>query len=218
MFYLRLNKVKIYDNGKFAFMKKRDKTTVQLVSLINNGAGDLPTLTDLIEDNSEEGKKKALDAAVKNSVYSRVLSKIENIKDNHEFTFGDAGYVVYSSSSVPDLLNWQFLAIGDRKTMRTKAQIYKDILESDGYPGFQDDVLSLVTTVASPVTSAAIEIGEFVARTILGLYAESQDKQLGLYYTSLVRQQDYPYVNRKGLDESDLSGNMKIDYEIFGFE
>jgi hypothetical protein len=51
-----------------------------------------------------------------------------------------------------------------------------------------------------------------VAETMLG----NRDDQVGVVYQSFNRFEHYPHGERKRDDVPDLSGNMRLDYSIFG--
>ncbi|HEX8357763.1 MAG TPA: hypothetical protein VF610_10135, partial [Segetibacter sp.] len=120
MFYFRINKIKIFDNRegkKFAIFGK-DSAQVKLVSFVNTEEVEIPDLTEFIQTNDEAAKKDILKAAVENVISSRILTEIENVKDNHSMTFGDTGYVLFQTEKIPKCFNWNLIAYESDKRHR----------------------------------------------------------------------------------------------------
>ena len=92
---------------------------------------------------------------------------------------------------------------------RTNTHIYAQIIAETG-----DKVLA---SASSPITSAVSTLTTLVAESILKLCANSNDHQLGLLLTSFDRQEHYPFGKRDAQNVPDATGNMKVDYTIFGF-
>lgn len=104
MFFFRINKLKIFDNKekrKFLGILGKDLAQVKLVSFVSTSIdNDLPDLTAFIATNDEAEKKEILKQSIQNIISKRILTQIENVKDNSELTFGDTGFVLFQSEKM----------------------------------------------------------------------------------------------------------------------
>ena len=102
MFYFRLNRVKILDNGsgKFIGLFGSDKAKIQFVSLVSD-AVSLPDLGDIINETDAEKRKALLKDVVTGVASSVIFTPISRIKDNFEVTFGDTGKIIHESGNNP---------------------------------------------------------------------------------------------------------------------
>lgn len=217
-FFFRINKLTILDNRHNAWIQRRDRTNVQIVSLVQRGGADLPSMEAWWTATDPEKRKEHLAAAVAEVLARRVLTPIAHVRDNQVITFGDAGYVLYQEKGIPDDFHWQLIVIGDRKSLRGKAAMAREIVMGDAFGGFADELLLLVTGAANPVAAAGLTLGKFVAGQILERYAQRPDDQLGLVYASFNRREHYPHGVRDKQDVYDLTGNLRYDYSMFGYE
>jgi hypothetical protein len=219
MFYFRLNKLKILDNRTDAFLFfKKDLATVKIMSFVTTDNADLPDLEIWINENDPAKKQVALANAVAAVLASRILIPIEQVKDNQTMTFGDAGYVVFESPKIPDNFNWCFLAMKDERSTRQAGQILNSVLADPEFGSFSSQLGILVAGAVNPIFSAAVEVAKFTTGIVGKILANDGDQQVGLLYTSLNRQQHYPHGIRNSDDVSDLIGNMRVDYAIFGVD
>ncbi|HRG87458.1 MAG TPA: hypothetical protein PLW44_00450 [Chitinophagales bacterium] len=223
MFYFRINRIKIYDNGVNRLIKKLDKAQVILVSFITTGDVGLPSLKEYLRETDVAKKDALLENAIKQVISSRVLTPVHNVKDMSELTFGPSGYSLYTSNEIPDNFNWQLVVIGSKQNIRDTATMINDIISDDSFDTFKTGLKALLeaASVTNPVTAvvaAAIEIGQYIAGVTLKIYAKKKDDQLGLVYQSWNRTEHYPHGIRNKEGSVDLTNNMEYDYSMFGVE
>ena len=123
MFYFRLDRMFIHDNGVNRLFKKLDKANVQIYSFITTGNNSLPALNGFTKTKPKEEQIEMIKEAVAQVMTSRIFTPIENIKDEHELTFGDTGIVLYQAEEIPADFNWQLVVIGSKEKVRTQAQM-----------------------------------------------------------------------------------------------
>jgi hypothetical protein len=220
MFYFRINRLKIFDNkeGKRFPIFGKDLAQVKLISFVNTEGVQMPDLTDFIQTNDAEAKKAALKAAVETVVSSRILTEIENVKDGHIMTFGDAGYVLYQAEKIPKCFDWNFIAYESDKNVRDTGALLEDIVNDASFNAFSKNLSTLLKTAQNPAFSAYNEIAKYALGVIGKIAKKNKDDMVGILYMSLNRVEHYPHGERKKDDVPDLTNNMLIDYTIFGFE
>ena len=132
MFYFRLNRVKIWDNGdgKFLGLIGKDKSKVQFISLISDTVS-LPDLGDLLDETNADKRKALLKEAAEAAVSSVVFTPIDNVKDGREITFGPTGKVIYENDKIPDDFNWEFLCVKLNKSDRDLGQELKTVVSDE---------------------------------------------------------------------------------------
>ncbi len=211
MFYLRLNKLRIYSNGVLLGM-----SDVQLMSFVTLGESDFPMLNDYFRTSDLNQKRELVKQAVSRVVSSRVMPEIQRVKDNQLIFFGDTGYNVFVADVIPENLNWLVLAIKSKQELIDNTTLLSQILTESNLNKLVDTI-GMLACVASPVTAAVSTLSTMVAESVLKLCANSHDRQLGMLLTSFTRQEHYPYGKRDAQDVPDATGNMKVDYTIFGF-
>lgn len=227
MFFFRINKIKITDNmtGKGFLGLGEDRATVQIWSLITTDNKSLPDCGPLISTSANaEEKEKVVKEILDNVVASRRLTPIDNVRDNYTATFGDTGFVLYQDDGIPENFNWQMLAIKLNDQTRDIGKTMQDVVNHKDFKTFSTDSLpkflgTLGTTNPTIIAvTAAMEVGKFVVDVVGGILKNKKDKQLGLLYMSLNRQEHYLHGKRDSQDVRDLTGNMSVDYSIFAFD
>lgn len=218
MFYFRIDRIFIKNNGVNRLITKLDKANVHIYSFITTGNKTLPALKNFTNADSEEKRKEIIEKAVAEVIASRVLTPIENIKDNHELIFGDTGMVLYADKEIPVDFNWQMVVIGSKEKMRSSAKMLKDVLHHDSFNDFTSSLLLLLSASTNPIALASIEIGKYLTSFILNVYAKKDDDQLGIVYQSWNKQEHYPHGKRFKDDVMDLTKNMSYDYSMFGYD
>ena len=221
MFYFRINKLKIIDNMEKGFLFfKRDRAEVKLFSFITTENTDLPELAELNSAESIEEKRKIIKATIERCISSRTFIEIDHVRDNQTLTFGDTGYVLYKSEAIPDDFNWVFLVIESDKETRDIGQILGDIVNSEDFSTFSDELLSKLSDTASnnPAYTAGLATAKFVTGILIEVLKNDKDDLIGVLYTSLNRREHYPHCDRKKDDVPDITHNILIDYTIFGYE
>lgn len=224
MFYFRLNKVVIFDNGaikSFLGLFGQDFSDVKFLSFITPSDIELPALDDFIRATDPAARAALLARAVKSVIASRELTEVSRITDHAKITFGDTGYVLYESEAIPESFNWTFLAIKSNRGFREKGEHIREILKDPKFGEFSDGLFSTLkggAAAANPAFAAAAALAKFAAQVAAQNMARKGDQQLGLIYMSLNRAEHYPHGERKADDVTDLTNNMRFDYSIFAFE
>lgn len=218
MFYFRLDRIFIHDNGVNRLFKKLDKANVHIYSFVTAGNNELPALKGFTKTNPKEVQIAMVKEAVAQVMSSRIFTPIENVKDEHELTFGDTGIVLYQSPEIPEDFNWQLVVVGSKEKIRTEAQMLKDVFKDDTFDGFLINILSVLSVSINPAITAGIEIGKYLTSFILNQYAKKQDDQLGIVYQSWNKREHYKHGKRFKDGVPDLTKNMVYDYSMFGFE
>lgn len=219
MFYFRINKLKLFDNrtqGLFSF--RRDLATIKIVSFVTTENTDLPDLELWVRENDPAKKQTLLANAVAAVLASRILIPIEHIKDNQTITFGDTGYVIFESAKIPDNFNWCFLAVKSEHADRELGQLLSSVTSDPQFATFSSNLGLLIAGATNPTFTAAVEVAKFTTGVIAKILTGKGDKQVGVLYMSLDRQEHYPHGIRNSNGVPDLTGNMLVDYAVFGSE
>ncbi len=224
MFYLKLNKITINDNGAIRSglgIFGHDFATVQLVSLVTTNNVPLPSLDTLLRAKTPEERSEALRPAVANVVSSRVLTSIERVTDHAELRFGDTGLVVYEAETIPDSFNWILMAIKSEQALRDGAESVHRILQHQDFDRTAGHVTHLLeggATLANPALAAGMQLGKFIAQVSAANLMQKGDRQLGVVSTSLNRVEHYFSGLRDIQGAPDSTGNLWYDYSIFSYE
>ena len=211
MFYLRLNKIRIFNNYRLL-----GSSDLQLMSFVTMGEADFPMLNEFYRTSDAAVKKELVAQAVNKVLSSRIMPQIQRIKDNQVIYFGDTGYNVFVNDTIPQDLNWMLLAIKSNQQLVDNATLAGEILTEQNLNSLVATI-AMLSGVASPVAAAVSTLTLLVAQSVLQVCTNAKDHQLGLLLTSFVRQEHYPNGKRDAQDVPDATGNMKVDYTIFGF-
>lgn len=211
MFYLRLNKIRIFNNYRLL-----GSSDLQLMSFVTMGEADFPMLNEFYRTSDAAVKKELVAQAVNKVLSSRIMPQIQRIKDNQVIYFGDTGYNVFVNDTIPQDLNWMLLAIKSNQQLVDNATLAGEILTEQNLNSLVATI-AMLSGVASPVAAAVSTLTLLVAQSVLKVCTNAKDHQLGLLLTSFVRQEHYPNGKRDVQDVPDATGNMKVDYTIFGF-
>ena len=211
MFYLRLNKIRIFNNYRLL-----GSSDLQLMSFVTMGEADFPMLNEFYRTSNAAVKKELIAQAVNKVLSSRIMPQIQRIKDNQVIYFGDTGYNVFVNDTIPQDLNWMLLAIKSNQQLVDNATLAGEILTEQNLNSLVATI-AMLSGVASPVAAAVSTLTLLVAQSVLKVCTNAKDHQLGLLLTSFVRQEHYPNGKRDAQDVPDATGNMKVDYTIFGF-
>ena len=219
MFYFRINKVRIIDNRERGFLFfKRDLAEIKLVSFITTGDTSFPDLDPFLAETDPEKKKQLAAAMVAQVVSNRILATIDNVKDDQIISFGDTGYVVFQANTIPQDFNWCFVALEDDGDVRDVGSSIDEVLQNPGFDAFALNLAVLVGAATNPAFTAGVVVAKFVAEVVADNLKKKKDDLAGLLYMSLNRREHYPHSERKRDDVADLTGNMLVDYSLFGFE
>lgn len=212
MFYVRLNKLRIRKSGDLI-----GKGEIQFMSFINHSEDSFPNLNEFINTNDATLKKEIVANAIKMVVTSRILMQIDKVKNNSEITFGDTGYIVYESNEIPKDFSWQLIGIENDAKYRDNAELLNSILTDTNITTITDG-LSLLANAGNPLNGALVELSKLVIKTIITMVKKNRDDQVGYFLSSFIELLDYPNGIRDRINVSDLTGNMHVDYSIFGFK
>ncbi len=217
MFYFRLNRILIHSNHRKTLFKKRNRTDVEIYCFVTTGTHPLPALKGLTAESDDVKKEAMLKKAVQQAIETRIFTPVENVKDDHVLTFGDTGFVLYEDEKIPDDFHFQLVLIGSRRKQRNTAKLLQEVEKDAEFPGFLKSTAQLVGAT-NPAVAVGAAIGKFLTGYILRVASEQDDDQLGLVYQSWNRMEHYPHGERKRDDNLDLTGNIRYDYSLFGFE
>ncbi|WP_026995801.1 hypothetical protein [Flectobacillus major] len=221
MFYFRINKLKIYDNRekrKFLGIIGKDLAQVKLISFVSTEFADFPDFSDFIQTNDATEKQEIIKRGVESVIGSRILTEIENVKDGHQMTFGDTGFVLYQSKAIPESFDWQFIAYESDKNIRDTATMVNDILTGTDLNKFAGNLSTIIKNVPNPTFTASIAITNLAINTIAQVAKKNKDDMIGILMMSLNRREHYLHGERKRDDVPDLTNNMMVDYSIFAFD
>lgn len=220
MFYFRINKLYISDNKENPkyLLFGPDLAQVKMISFVATENDILPDMSAFIETNDTKQKKQILKDAVAAVVGARIFTEIKNVKDNHEMTFGNTGYVLYKSTKIPTDFDWQFIVYESDKNIRDNAQTVLDIVNDNGFDDFTTNLATMLAGAVNPGLAASIAIAKYAIQVTAKVAKDNKDDLLGILYTSLNRKEHYPHGERKKERVRDLTNNMYIDYSIFGFD
>ncbi len=220
MFYFRINRLFISDNKENPkyLLFGPDLAQIKLISFVATENEILPDMSAFIETNDPAQKKQILKKAVETVVGSRIYTEIQNVKDHHEMTFGNTGYVLYKSEKIPQDFDWQLIVYESDTDIRDHARLVLDIINDDGFDRFSTRLATLIAGKTNPGLTAAIAIAKYAVQIIAKAVKENKDDLIGILYTSLNRKEHYPHGERKKEKVNDLTNNMQIDYSLFGFD
>ena len=227
MFYARINKIKVFNNRE-GFLGLFDSAEMRIYSYAAGAGSDAEmqlqpqplTLSDLL--NLPDGaarKQRLLDAVVAETArFGQTGSlEIDRIKDNQSLLFGESGLVIYQSGTVPDLLGLQLWVIESDEAVRHFTFEADKVVDSDAFRGLLIAVEAALT-VTSPVLSGIIGVSAVAVNLLRQKLRASKDDLVGYWQLSLNRQEHYPHGARDRQDTPDTTGNILVDYTLFGFE
>jgi hypothetical protein len=220
MFFFRLNKVKIRDNGdgKFLGILGSDKSKIQFISLVVSESISLPDLGDIINENDGAKRKELLKEAVLGVASAITFTPIHGVKDNTDVTFGDTGVVIHKSDVMPKFFGWEFLVVKLNKDNRDLGEELNGVVNDEKFDGFAANFPKLIGKTAAAPYTAGVEIGKFIFNAFTKHLSKQKDKQLGILEMSFIKQLDYKNGSREGVGVQDESGNLRIDYSIITVE
>jgi hypothetical protein len=229
MFYTRINKIKVFNNRE-GFLGLFNRAEIRIYSYVAAspvGAdapveADLrvcPSLSDLL--NLPDGaarKQYLLDATLAEAArfaQSAYLA-IDRVKDNQSLTFGEAGMLIYQRDAIPDTLDMQLWVIESDEDVRTFTLEADKVVDSDAFRGLLIAVETALT-VTNPLWSGIVGTGTVVANLLRQKLRANKDDLVGYWQLNLNRQEHYPHGARDRQDTPDTTGNILVDYTLFGF-
>jgi hypothetical protein len=228
MFYARINKIKVFNNrkgflGLFNRAEMRIHSYATALSAGNESSAGLSasplTLSAMLALTDEQRKEILLDAVqteIDRLAQSCTLA-IDRVKDNQSLLFGDSGLVIFQSEQIPDMLNMQLWVIESDEDVRQFAVDADKVVDSDAFKGLLIAVETALT-VTNPVLSGVIGIGAVVTNMLRQKLRANKDDLVGYWQLTLNRAEHYPHGVRDRQDTADTTGNILVDYTLFGFE
>ncbi|MDR1222072.1 MAG: hypothetical protein LBL07_04220 [Tannerella sp.] len=225
MFYVRINRIKVFDNREGFLGLFNRGAEMRIYSYASNPGMEkgpyVPALSvsGLLSMNEKEREEKLLEQVLAEAglfAQSKYL-EINGVKDNQSLLFGDSGLVIYSSEQIPDLLNMQLWVIESDADVRSFALEADKVVDSDAFKGLLIAVETALT-VTNPVLSGVIGIGAVVANLLRQKLRANRDDLVGYWQMTLNRAEHYPHGTRDRQDSADTTGNILVDYTLFGFE
>jgi hypothetical protein len=227
MFYARINKIKIFNNRE-GFLGLFNSAEMRIYSYANpspalpQGEGvalalTLGNLADLPDETSR--KEKLMEAVLTEAEHfaqSQYLA-INSVKDNQTLLFGDTGLLIYQSERIPDELQLQLWVIESDEDVRNFAIDAGEVLDSDAFKGLCAAVMTALAVI-NPVLTGAISVGGVVANLLRRKLKANKDDLVGYWQCNLNREEHYPHGTRDKEDVPDTTGNIRVDYMVFGFE
>jgi hypothetical protein len=224
MFYARINKIKVFDNRE-GFLGLFNRTAeMRIYSYVavpgDSGFSTGPVAGELLSLPGEEARKQyLLDAVLAGSRHFAQSASLEinGVKDNQTLLFGESGLVIYSAEQIPDALHIQLWVIESDEDVRNLTLDADAVLDSDAFKGLVT-ATELALAVTNPILAASIAVGKTVVSLLRQKLRANNDDLAGYWQTSLIRTPDYPHGSRDRQDVYDTTGNIRIDYTLFGFE
>jgi hypothetical protein len=176
-------------------------------------------LSDFVQLSEKEREEKLVEQVLLEAgVLAQTKSlEINGVKDNQSLTFGESGLVVYSSEQIPDELNIQLWVIESDTDIREFALDADQVLDSAAFKGLFAAV-EVALAVTNPIVSGAIAVGGVVTDLLRRKLRANKDDLVGYWQTSLNRAEHYPHGVRDKQDVYDTTGNILVDYTLFGYE
>ena len=209
-FVFRLNKLKVINNRDWG------PGELKMLSFVTGQDVNLPVLDDLQRTTDPELKKQLITAAAQSVLSAKVLMQLDNVRDGHQIFFGDTGYALYTTDKIPVSFNWSLMLFEIDEDINNLGEKIDAVVDAPGFDGFVSNVLVLAGAAANPAAAAGIAIAKYVIGLVADSMINNKDDQIGLAYQSFNRFEHYLHGERKRDDVSDLSGNVRIDYSIFG--
>ncbi|MDR2138718.1 MAG: hypothetical protein LBP50_04125 [Tannerella sp.] len=227
MFYTRINKIKVFNNRE-GFLGLFNRAEMHVYSYVAasfaaspSGTGQAgPSLSDLLHLPDEAARKQfLLDATLAEAgrFAQSAHLEISGVKDNQSLMFGEAGLVIYAGAQIPDALDMQVWVIESDEDIRRFAIDADKVLDSDAFKGLFVAVETALT-VAAPTLSGVIAVGGVITALLRQKLRANKDDLAGYWQASLNRTEHYPHGARDRQDVYDTTGNILVDYTLFGFE
>jgi hypothetical protein len=223
--------MKVYDNREGFLGLFNRSAEICIYSYVSNpdGTADhitesgrlVPSLSvsDLLNLDENGRREKLLEQVLVEAglfAQSKYL-EINGVKDNQTLLFGDAGLVIYSSEQIPDELDIRLWVIESGADARSFSIEADKVLDSDAFKGLFA-VVETALAVAVLTLSGALVVGGVAVSLLRQKLRANKDDLVGYWQTLLNRVEHYPHGMRDRQDVYDTTGNILIDYTLFGFE
>jgi hypothetical protein len=178
------------------------------------------SLSDLLDLPDETARKqRLLDAVLAEAdcLAQSAYLEINGVKDNQTLLFGDSGLVIFSSKHIPDEINVQLWVIESDEDIRNFGLEADKVIDSNAFKMLFATVEATLA-VTNPVLSGVIAVGGVVVNLLRQKLRANKDDLVGYWQASLNRAEHYPHGARDKQDVYDTTGNILVDYTLFGFE
>jgi hypothetical protein len=222
MFFTRINKIKVFNNRE-GFLGLFDRAEMRIYSRVSAGNDALlnVTLADLVHLKGDDKAlaDKLLELVMNGTdelTQSNYLEK-NGVRGNESIYFGDAGFLVYQSGQIPERLDFRLWVIESDSDVRKVALTAGEVAGSNAFKGLVGAV-GAALAITNPLLTSAIALGGLAAKILHDRISNDPDDLVGFWQTSLNRKEHYPNGLRDKQDVRDLTGNILVDYTLFGYE
>jgi hypothetical protein len=228
MFYVRINKIKVFNNRE-GFLGLFNRAEMQIYSYVKPfslSAGADPVRTEGVAvselmalPDAAARRRRLLEAVLAEAGLPAQSEHLEvnGVKDNQSLLFGDAGLAVFSSDRIPDGLDMRLWMIESDEDIRGFALDADKVLDSDAFKGLFA-VAETALAVTNPLLSGAIAVGGVTLNLLRQKLRANRDDLVGYWQASFNRAEHYPHGLRDRQDVYDTTGNILVDYTLFGYE
>ncbi|MDR1199248.1 MAG: hypothetical protein LBK94_09615 [Prevotellaceae bacterium] len=224
MFYTRINKIKVFNNRE-GFLGLFNSAEMRIYSYVEADLRVCPStcpliLSDLMNLSDESARRQKLLEAVQAETAKFAQSnslEVNGVKDNQSLLFGESGLIIYRNDFIPASLNLQLWVIESDEDVRNFAVDADRVIDSDAFKGLYAAVETALA-ISNPVLSGMIAVGGVALSLLRQKLRTNSDDLVGYWQASLNRTEHYPHGTRDKQDVYDTTGNIQVDYTLFGFE
>jgi hypothetical protein len=222
MFCTRINKIKVFNNQE-GFLGLFNRAEMRIHGFASGDAAHgtrVLTVADLLELPDEAARvQRLLDAVLAGGrEFNQSCSlAIDGVKDNQSMLFGESGLVIYRSDAIPATLDVQLWVIESDEDIRRFALDADEVVDSDAFKGLLSAATAALA-VTNPLLTGAIAVGGVTANLLRKKLRANKDDLVGYWQCSLNRAEHDPHGVRDRQDIPDTTGNMLVDYTLFGYE
>jgi hypothetical protein len=177
------------------------------------------TIADLLELSGAEREQQLLEAVLADGrEFNQSCSlAVDGVKDNQSMLFGESGLVIYRSDVIPATLDVQIWVIESDEDIRRFALDADEVIDSDAFKGLLTAATAALA-VTNPLLTGAIAVGGVTTNLLRKKLRSNKDDLVGYWQCSRNRAEHYPHGVRDRQDIPDTTGNIRIDYTLFGYE
>jgi hypothetical protein len=231
MFYTRINKIKVFDNRE-GFLGLFNRGAEMRIYSYVRGLKDFTPLPDGLEyttgislselmglPDEAARKQRLVDAVIAEAGHlsQSAYLEVNGVKDKQSMLFGDSGLVIFSSDYIPNRLDIQLWVIESDSDIRNFAIEADKVLDSDAFKTLFASVETTLT-ITNPVISGVVAVASVVVNILRQKLRANKDDLVGYWQASLNRMEHFPHGARDKQDVYDTTGNILVDYTLFGFE
>ena len=218
MFYTRINKLKIFNNRE-GFLGLFNRAELRIYSYASEHISPL-TLADLADLSDDKARKDKLLETVQSAIGELSQSynlNIDRVKDNQTLLFGESGLVLYQTPYIPDKLNIQLWVIESDEDIRRFTANAEQVTGDEAFKSLMS-AIGAALTVSNPILTGVISVSGIILNLLRKKLLTNKDDIIGYWQCSLNRQEHYPHGMRDRQDVPDTTGNILVDYTLFGYE